>query len=393
MGYANRYKKEGCATHKDVDFSKIATNAKIKVPAMVISSFQKKVGNAKKAFDVTIDVDSDTCKCRLVIKKLEASDVTLEWEDRESKQAGVKKQLIQVRTAITSYAMTNATYLKKMEAAKAGVKLLKDDVLKLEQTIPAKFAGSQARGAFLKQLGVTAEALTKAGKDGFTLFREHQDWYLNGPRKGVAPILSKAGLTEKDLSKEDAEDLGKKLHEMSAAANEVKTIYDLNVNAAVGPLLTRLKNIEVQVTKTAGGALEEVKKNLAEEVNKLKELVGKAQAETKAEKSITLTDQLKDPNSTAYKRLQKNPQFIAVEMESNKTRLATIPKYIDLVEKQCKRVAKGIPMGMIEDPQIVNFLKQLDSLDQQNKKNLTEAKKIIEVCDQALVEFKKSLNL
>jgi hypothetical protein len=372
MGYTNRYKKDGCTSHKDVDFGKIQTIALVTVPIMVKSSFQQKLAaaeKAKKSFDVTVDVDTAAGKARIVVKKAEPSDIVIEWTDRTGKKADAKKAVLKVKAALTSFAITNNQWVTEITKVKQKVGIIKDEIKVIEATAAS---GSGDAIALVKRIRTAEEGLKSACTEGQKLFRDHDTWYLNGPRKGVAPLLKAQNAEEKDLEKADAEELSKALHAMSVIAGQVKTIRDNDI------LL-------------AAGALVEVRKNVAAEAVKIKELVGKAFAEIKAEKSQNLMDSLKDPNSAPYKRLASNPKFIATEVESNKVRLGIIPKYIEMVTKQCVRTMKGVPQEMIMDPQIVTLAKQLDELDKENKRNMASAKQVLENCNKALDLFAKSL--
>jgi hypothetical protein len=391
MGYTNRYKKDGCTSHKDVDFGKIQTIALVTVPIMVKSSFQQKLAaaeKAKKSFDVTVDVDTAAGKARIVVKKAEPSDIVIEWTDRTGKKADAKKAVLKVKAALTSFAITNNQWVTEITKVKQKVGIIKDEIKVIEATAAS---GSGDAIALVKRIRTAEEGLKSACTEGQKLFRDHDTWYLNGPRKGVAPLLKAQNAEEKDLEKADAEELSKALHAMSVIAGQVKTIRDNDILLAAQALEARLKNIEARLTKSTQGALVEVRKNVAAEAVKIKELVGKAFAEIKAEKSQNLMDSLKDPNSAPYKRLASNPKFIATEVESNKVRLGIIPKYIEMVTKQCVRTMKGVPQEMIMDPQIVTLAKQLDELDKENKRNMASAKQVLENCNKALDLFAKSL--
>lgn len=390
MGYTNRYKKAGCTSHKDVDFGKIQSIALVAVPIMVKSAFQQKLAaaeKAKKTFDVEVDVDTAAGKARIVVKKAEPSDIVIEWTDRTGKKADAKKGVLKVKAALTLYANSNKEWVTEISKVKLRVGIIKDEIKVIESA--AASGGDPV--ALVKRIRTAQEGLEKASTDGQKVFREHDTWYLNGPRKGVAPLLKAQNVEEKDLEKPDAEELSKALHAMSVIAGQVKTIRDNDILLAAQALQARLKNIEAKLTKDTQGALTEVRKNVAAEALKLKELVGKAFAEVKAEKSQNLMDNLKDPNNSAYKRLASNPKFIATEVESNKVRLGIIPKYIEMVTKQAVRTMKGVPQEMIMDPKIVTLAKELDELDKENKRNMASAKQVLEACNKALAEFEKSL--
>lgn len=390
MGYTIRYKKDGCTSHKDVDFGKVQSIAMVTVPIMVKSSFQKQLAaaeKAKKSFDVSVDVDVAAGKARIVVKKAAPSDVVIEWTDRTGKQADAKKAVLKVRATLTSYAITNNKWVEEITKVKQKVGLIKEEIKVIEG---AALSGGDTV-SLLKRISAAREGLEKAAGEGQKVFREHDTWYINNPRKGVGPLLTAQKVEEKDLEKADAEELSKALHAMSVIAGQVKTIRDNDILLQAQALQARLNNIEAKLTKDKQSALVEIRKTVAAEVVKIKELVGKAFSEVKAEKSQNLMDALKDPNSSAYKRLASNPKYIPTEVESNKVRLGIIPKYTEMVTKQCVRTMKGVPQELIMDPQIVNLAKQLDELDKENKRNMAYAKQVLEACNKALDLFVKSL--
>ena len=387
MSWTERYKKQGCAAAKDVNFTNIDSISKVKVPAMVISSFQKKVAAAKAPFDVYVEVDSAAGKGRIVVKKLPPSDVTLEWADRSGGGAEAAKGVIKVKAELTSLGITNNAYLKEILEVKEKVKGLKEEVKGVEET--ADYYAVSDVPAGKKVIGEKRDALTKASTKGKEIYGKHQDWYLNGPRKGIAPILKKFSIEEKDLNATDADTFAKALHAMSGAANQVKAVWDVDIRTATEALIVRLNNLESSISKGHSLALADIRKNLGVEVQKLVELVGKAETELKLEKTNNLMTQLKDPNSAAYKRLVLNPSNIKVEMESNKTRVAVIPKYIEMVTKSVSRLKKGIPAEFVKDPEIGKMFTQMDLLSNKNTKTLTEGKSLLEKCDMALANFGK----
>lgn len=386
MSWTQRYKKQGCAAAKDVNFSNIATIAKLKVPMAAISTFTRKVASAKAPFDVFVEEDSSAGKGRIVVKKIPPADITIEWEDRSGGGAETAKSVLKVKAELSSLAITNNTYLKQILAEKEKVKNLKETIKGIEgavANIPVEDA--------VQRIGEARNALQKVDADGKEVQGKHDGWYLAGPRGGINPILKKFGIDPKDLEQNDANAFAKALHEMSAAANEVRKVYDVDIHAAAAALITRLNNLESTITKSGRAALAEIRKTVADEVAKLRIQAEKNIVEMKVEKTQNLMNQLKDPNSQAYKRLKANPSTIKVEMESNKVRVNNIPKFLELVNKQASRVKKGVPPEFARDFMIAKQFEDLDKLAEQNTKALNDARNLLAQCDQDLTEFAKTI--
>lgn len=386
MSWVQRYKKQGCTAAKDVNFSNIATIAKLQVPAMAISSFQKKVAVAKAPFDVFVEEDSGAGKCRILVKKIPPADITIEWADRSGGGAEMAKNVLKVKAELASLAITNNTYLKQILIEKEKVKNLKEIIKGIEGAVP-----NTAVEEIVKRIGQVRTELEKVDAGGKEVQGKHNDWYLGGPRGGINPILKKFGIDPKDLEKNDADAFAKALHEMSAAANEVRKVYDVDIHNAAAALITRLNNLESTITKSGRAALAEIRKTISDELAKLRIQAEKNIVEMKVEKTQNLMQQLQDPNSQAYKRLKANPGTIKVEMESNKVRIGNIPKFLDLVNKQANRIKKGIPPEFARDFMIAKSIEELDKLSQQNTNALNDAKGVLEQCDRDLTEFAKTI--
>ena len=394
MAYTNRFQKKGCKAVKDIDFKKISSLAKVTVPTMVVSSFQKQVApliKANQPFDVTVDVDVEAGKARLIVKNGSSKDIKLEWTERTGAKADAAKGLIKVKAQLSSFAITNKTYLKKIVAVQQEVKKVKDEIKQIEASLPTGFVDTRTGQALAKKISAARDALTDVRLKGSNIFDEHTKWYLSGPRRGVSPLLKANNIEEQDLDKSDAEALLKELHGMSVAAGEVKKIYDINIDKAVDALLTRLSNIEAMATKSSSAALTEIIKNLTGEVAKIRQFSSRAMSELKIEKTTNLMNELKDDKSRGYQRFATNPKFIATEVESNNTRIGLIPKYRDGLTKQCVRIMKGLPMSAIKDERVRTLARELEAIDKANKDKLGEALKTLEACNKALAIFRASL--
>lgn len=393
MGYVKRYSKEGCTVAKDVDFGKVKTVAKIPVPVMVISSFQKKVAAADKPFDVLIEVDSEANKARMVIKKLASGSVTIDWEDRSAPETQGDKGVAKVKASLAFMKGKNDGYLTKMNAIKAEVKDTKGDIKDIEAFVGMAQSGNLGTitrkdiEAMIWKIGNLRERATKIAARGADLKKEHDGWYLEGPRKGIAPILKQAGVDPSKLDKTDADAFAKALHDMSQDANKVKAVYDVDVRTATDAFVVRLTNLEALVKKSVQDALATAVQNLGPEVEKLRTYVGKALVETKLEKTKNLMDDLEKPSSSAYQRLKSQPQFLGAERESNKTRLENIPKFLEQVSKQVSRLKKTVPAAFQNDPAVLKQFQELDALEKLNNANMKMAETAIKEADVKLTQL------
>lgn len=385
MPWVERFKKTGCASGKDINYGKIKDLAKVVVPTMIVSQVNQKVAAAKAPFDVHLEVDDAADKCRLVIKKVPPSEIKIEWVDKSGPSPDQKKAVSKVKTELTSFGIANTGYLTKIAAEKEKVKGAKEAIKTLEGNVPTDPAAFQTRLAAIRK------TLNDAIADGLTIRTAHNNWYLGGPRDGVNPILTKFGLKPADLDDAETQAFAKAVHEMSVKANEVKKVYEVDVKAAAEALLARLSNFESTVTKGAAAALADVITNLTKEIATIKAAVDKGINEMKLPKTEKLTADLAIANSDAAKRLAANRQFIQAEMESNKTRLGLIPKYLELVEKQANRLIKGVPAQFQMNPKIMQLTVQMGDLVQLNQTQLNDAATKIRACDQALTQFRNNL--
>lgn len=393
MGYVKRYSKEGCTAAKDVDFGKVKTVAKVPVPMMVISSFQKKVAGADKPFDVLIEVDSEANKARIVVKKLTSGNAVIDWEDSSSPAKQDQKGVAKVNSSLVFMKAKNEGYLGKMTEIKAEVKSLKEDIKDIEA-----FVGMAQRGemgtitrkdveAMVWKVGNLRERATKIAGRGSTLYSEHQSWYLEGPRKGIAPLLKQAGVDQAKLDTNSANTFAKALHDMSQDANKVKAVYDVDVRTATDAFVVRLTNLDALLNKSVQGALTATVQNLGGEVEKLRTYVGKALAETKMDKTSNLMKDLDNPSSSAYQRLKSNPQFLGSERESNKTRLDNIPKFLEQVTKQVSRLKKTVPPVFQNESAVLKLFGELDGLEKLNGANMRQAEMTIKQSDLKLTQL------
>jgi hypothetical protein len=364
LSYTQRYKKDGCTAAKDVDFSKILSMTKVKVPIMVTSAFGKKVAGAAKPFDVTIEVDSDNGKSRLHIKKLATGDATIDWVDPTvaTNQGGVLK----VKAAITSWNITKETYSKELKAVVAKINVQKDLLKAIEAnpgdpTVAIKMANIK-------------DALEKAEAEGKEIFGKFDSWYLAGPRKGTGPLLIANKVDEAKVDKADKDHFNTAVMGISQVANEVKNTWTVGISGAARALLVRLDNLKSQLTKTRSAALVDVRKNFSAEIETLRETTGRMLAALKLEGAVRQCEEFKARKGDSFDRLKDKPAMITASIEGNNTRLKSAETGVAEVEKTASRLVKGIPQAFHTDPEIMKLNQSLMKLVTGHKKTVADGK-------------------
>jgi hypothetical protein len=369
MAYTQRYKKEGCTAAKDVDFGKILTLTKVKVPPMVTSSFIKKVAGASKPFDVFVEVDGDNGKSRIVIKKLAASDVNIDWTDPSvnGNNAGVLK----VKAVIMSWNITKETTIKQLDAVVAKVKTQKDLVKQLEAnpTDPAAVA----------RIATIKDALVKAVEEGKGIFEKFDSWYLAGPRKGTGPLLTTNKVDESKLDRADKDEFATAVMDISQKANEVKNTWQMDISGAVQQLMVRLDNFQSMVTKSKGEAVVEIRQRITTQVEALKQSAEHGLVALKLEHSIALGEEFKARKGAGFDRLKVDKKIILATIEANNTRLKTADTSVATVgvatvEKEGSRITKSIPAAFQADPQLLKLTQDIIRVVQGHKKAIADAK-------------------
>jgi hypothetical protein len=304
--------------------------------------------------------------------------------------------LISVKSTLKEWNTINNGYLDQIGKEKEKVKAAKEEIKEMEVIVPMIKSGNM--GSITKKdieanqwkLKDLRERLTKIDAEAKEIQHQHNNWYLEGPRKGIDPVLAKAKVNSQNVSSGDADEFKKALHEISAKANTVKGLYEMDVRDSATALISRLHNIDAELTKSTQAAVVDIRQNVAAEVAKIKALVDKGLNEAKLSKTHTLMQDLQTPGSSKFQNLKAHPEFVHAEKESNKTRLTNIPKYLEMVSTQVTRITKSVPVAFQGDAEILKLVAEMKALDAKNKADLTNAKQIIEACDQALDKFLKA---
>jgi hypothetical protein len=291
-----------------------------------------------------------------------------------------KKRVSKVKWTLEEFSDTNLRFLKAINAEKEKAKALKEMVKKVE----AAGAGTHDQGTLRNQIQETRAVLAKAAAESARVFREHTEWYLQGPRKGIAPLLKASGLKEEELEKSDREAFVAPLHEMSLAANEVVRIYKTDIEAAIHTLNLRLDTLESQITKSHEEALEDVRRNIAAEIERLKVVVENALAEMNIDNAHKVAGQFRAKKGGVYDRWLTLPKAIAGEIESQKNRLNGIPGKLENVDKQVSRLVKSVPANFQQDHQVAELVHKLQTLAAEHRRNMGEAKDVLEECSEVL---------
>ena len=339
----------------------------------------------------------------MILKKLESADVVMTWDDRSLAGAAAAKAdkkdsagLNSVKSTLKSWTAKNDDYLNRIGKEKEKVKAAKEEVKEMEAIIlliNSKNLGGVTQKdieANVWKLKSLRETLARIDAEAKQIQIEHDKWYLAGPRNGINPVLAEQKVDPKNVDAADASEFNKALHDISAKANEVKGLYEMGVRGSAAALISRLHNLEAELTKSTQAAVVDIRQNVAAEVTKIKTLVDKGLNETKLSKTLTLMQDLQTPGSSKFQNLKAHPEYVAAEKESNKTRLANIPKYLEMVSKQVTRITKSVPVAFQSDAEIGKLVAEMKALDVKNKADLAHAKQTIEGCDQALDKFLKA---
>jgi hypothetical protein len=379
LSYVQRYKKDGCATVKDVDFSKILSVAKVKVPTMVTSTFGKKVAGAAKPFDVIIEVDPDNGKSRLLIKKLASGDAIIEWVDPTvaTSQGGV----IKVKAAITSWNITKETYARELKEVVVKVNAQKDLIKALESNPGDPTA--------VVRIATVKDALEKAEVEGQGIFGKFDSWYLAGPRKGTGPLLVANKVDETKIDKADKDAFTTAVMEISQAGNEVKNTWTVGIAGAVKALLVRLDNLNSQITKTHGAAVLDIRRNFSTEIEALKVEAARMLVSLKLDHSVAQGEEFAARKGDSFDRLKDHANLISATIEGNNTRLKSAETNLAQVEKTASRLVKGIPEAFQRDSEIIKLNQQLIKLVDDQKKAIADAKVALTQANTKLDNFLK----
>src|SRR5205085_5238571 len=98
---------------------------------------------AKKPFDVVIEADDDAGKVRMIVKKVESSDVVIAWDGRSLAEALKAKAalkdsaaLVSVKSTLKEWNTLNNGYLDQIGKEKEKVKAAKEEIKEMVVIVP-----------------------------------------------------------------------------------------------------------------------------------------------------------------------------------------------------------------------------------------------------------------
>ncbi len=390
MAWLQRYEKKGCKTKTDVNFRTIMDNCRIHIPpgiigqyythiARPVDAFQKHV-NGAKAWDVKIEEDRSTAQLRLTLTHIAAAPIVIVWKDEE-KQLSIAK----VKATVNVWKTINGTHLGKIVVVKEEIKKkLKTRIQDVEKEV-ASVAQNQLSPAvkqkLTKEIGEIIAALDKAVQDGKQINGAHAQWYGEGPRKGIDPVLQLNALQSNDLGPADQTFCSTAVMEISKAAGEVLQTFKTDIEAAAQTLKVRLKNLESQITKDAAVALKDVRRSLESEIKRLGNYTEKSLAGIKYDQVEKLVYEL---NSGQASNVTSNRTLATGMIAANQNKTLILIRTVEDLEKEDRRLRKTVPPAFVTDPEIVKMLAFLTALKGAHNKRIDAAKATLKVCSDLL---------
>jgi hypothetical protein len=199
MGFTNLYTKK-TANPKEIDFARVGTIVKNKIPEAAVKAFLAKVpGTQAKVFEFTFDKDGETGKMQIAVKSL---GFVYGWVDADF--TANKAQMKVAETEIEGWKA-------KVEAANLGVLKHQKDVrewAKVVETLEAAVAANAVNAESLKQHGYAKAALEEVRAEAEEQHKAMLAFWNNGPDKGVLGLMEKHGLSPGQIAgaRKEAED-------------------------------------------------------------------------------------------------------------------------------------------------------------------------------------------
>jgi hypothetical protein len=299
--------------------------------------------------------------------------------------ADTKDGLAKAKAALESMASANQGYLDQMTEIKERIKSVKEEIKVLEAE-----AETLNSSALKKEIDERHRKLASAEQAGSVILRDHESWYLKGPRRGTGEVLTKFGLKKEDLNAADSDLFTKALFVMSSRANDVGQVYAKDVKGAADALQARLANLESATTKREVDALKDIRARLAHEVEEVRKMCQSpgGMGETKG-----LLEGLKAEDPERRQRLIASPSLISSFHGANNNRLGVLANISERVNRQVIRLKKTVPAAYATDDQVKLLLAELDSIAESNNKRTAADRAMIEECETALTNFQSQHRL
>lgn len=385
MGFTNRYKKDGCTSAKEINWNGISSRAKLDVPLLVQGAVTKKVAKCKD-FDVSVDADEKAGKGRIVLKRITKNDIVVPF-DLPSTRTPDARAIKAAKAEIEGYIKRNKEFEARIAQAKNMYKLAKSELAKVESTIKGGGLGFRDRSTLVEKMK-QIDGIAEGARDQAEKVRKlHDTWYVDGPRKGVAPVYSKHKVDEDAMPSADKTYFEKALMQISADASKVQALAKNDVVPALNLIRDKIKTISTGLTKGGANSQKAAEASLKSEIDALQSKMEIALAGTKTSDAENKLRELKDENSSVRQQC-KTPKIWKTLNDSAVNRIALTGRSIEAAQKTAKRIKKSVPAELHGDGNIPSFFKLLDTLVINVERDMTAAEKTLQTYHAALQPFK-----
>jgi hypothetical protein len=195
MAFSNLYSKS-TANPKDIDFARIGTVVKNKIPEAAVKAFHARFPSPlPKPFDFAFDTDRATGKLQITVKKAGA-DFVFGWTDAEWAQNKAKLEVVEDEIKAWKTRLTAA--LQKVYGYEGTVKQITERVAALE----SKAGSGQADNSILKEVEAAKAEMQKLRDEANALHTQVVQFWNAGPKDGVLALIKKHGLPGDKLGEE-----------------------------------------------------------------------------------------------------------------------------------------------------------------------------------------------
>ena len=315
MAFVKLYSKS-TANPKEIDFVRIGTTVKNKIPEAAVKAFNTKVPKVQpKPFDFAFDFDPTTGKLQITVKKAGA-DFVFGWSDAVFAEKKAKMKVVETEIA---------GWKAKMDEANQGLRRLYHESNEIASTIVRLESAAKAKtgdNAHVQEVETTKADLKKLGEDADALRTQTGQFWTGGPNQGVVRLMKKHGLPEDQI-----------VEERSQANADYRVVQQTLTTFQEG-----LKALQKQVEAMekgihdAGGSLfatENFKQDRAQETEEavvdIQKAIGEIQGYTNTDfvgvKAKELTKEAKefaDKSGAAWTKLSADPGEIDKAVARNK---------------------------------------------------------------------------
>ncbi len=195
MAFVRLYSKS-TANPKDIDFARIGTTVKNKIPEAAVKAFNAKVPKAQATpFDFGFDFDPTTGKLQISVKKAGA-DFVFGWSDAVFAEKKAKMKVVE--TDIAGWKV-------KIDEANQGLGRIYHEANEIARTVLRLESMAKSRtgdNAHVQEVDATKAALKKLGDDAEALRAQTGQFWNSGPNLGVVGLMKKHGLPEDQIVEE-----------------------------------------------------------------------------------------------------------------------------------------------------------------------------------------------